>query len=138
MKHRTIIIIIIAAIILVGGLTAILYPTLFNDKKDASPVEACVILKDRASLFVYVESGTEWDGVWSINKANTRFISHDDTIAVADDLQPGMMIQFLTYDEVFDLIFPTPLRNVEYIETWGEYNYSLYSAGLSIYDGTID
>ena len=75
------------------------------------------------------------DGVWTIDSNNVTFISHDDSITTVNDLYPGMMVQVLCYDEVIDAIFPTPLHDVAYIETWGEYNFDLYDDGVKILNG---
>ena len=90
----------------------------------------CVILRRDSIVFIYVDSDTMWDGVWTIDSNNVTFISHDDSITTVNDLYPGMMVQVLCYDEVIDAIFPTPLHDVAYIETWGEYNFDLYDDGV--------
>lgn len=123
--------------VLVAGILTVLCDMQSADESPGFTMEGCVILKKRENLFVYVDSDTQRNGVWVVNTTDVNLISHDASITAAEDLQPGMMIQLRAHDETINAIFPTPLRDVEYLETWGEYDDKLLEAGLSIYDGTF-
>ena len=129
------IIIAIVVIALVGTIAvSVIYYRLTSANRDPT-MTGCVILRRNSIVFIYVDSDTMWDGVWTIDSNNVTFISHDDSITTVNDLYPGMMVQVLCYDEVIDAIFPTPLHDVAYIETWGEYNFDLYDDGVKILNG---
>ena len=100
-------------------------------------VDGCIIMKQNDCLFIYVPPDSMWSGIWGINPSDTKFISHDDSIVTHTDLRLGMMLRFLPHDEVIQSIFPTPLYDVEYIETWGSYNAELYEAGINYYNNRI-
>ena len=128
-------IIAIVVIALVGTIAvSVIYYRLTSANRDPT-MTGCVILRRNSIVFIYVDSDTMWDGVWTIDSNNVTFISHDDSITTVNDLYPGMMVQVLCYDEVIDAIFPTPLHDVAYIETWGEYNFDLYDDGVKILNG---
>ena len=123
-------IIAIVVIALVGTIAvSVIYYRFTSANRDPT-MTGCVILRRNSIVFIYVDSDTMWDGVWTIDSNNVTFISHDDSITTVNDLYPGMMVQVLCYDEVIDAIFPTPLHDVAYIETWGEYNFDLYDDGV--------
>lgn len=129
------IIIAIVVIALVGTIAvSVIYYRFTSANRDPT-MTGCVILRRNSIVFIYVDSDTMWDGVWTIDSNNVTFISHDDSITTVNDLYPGMMVQVLCYDEVIDAIFPTPLHDVAYIETWGEYNFDLYDDGVKILNG---
>lgn len=129
------IIIAIVVIALVGTIAvSVIYYRFTSANRDPT-MTGCVILRRDSIVFIYVDSDTMWDGVWTIDSNNVTFISHDDSITTVNDLYPGMMVQVLCYDEVIDAIFPTPLHDVAYIETWGEYNFDLYDDGVKILNG---
>ena len=122
-------------IALVGTIAvSVIYYRFTSANRDPT-MTGCVILRRDSIVFIYVDSDTMWDGVWTIDSNNVTFISHDDSITTVNDLYPGMMVQVLCYDEVIDAIFPTPLHDVAYIETWGEYNFDLYDDGVKILNG---
>ena len=128
-------IIAIVVIALVGTIAvSVIYYRFTSANRDPT-MTGCVILRRDSIVFIYVDSDTMWDGVWTIDSNNVTFISHDDSITTVNDLYPGMMVQVLCYDEVIDAIFPTPLHDVAYIETWGEYNFDLYNDGVKILNG---
>lgn len=128
-------IIAIVVIALVGTIAvSVIYYRFTSANRDPT-MTGCVILRQNSIVFIYVDSDTMWDGVWTIDSNNVTFISHDDSITTVNDLYPGMMVQVLCYDEVIDAIFPTPLHDVAYIETWGEYNFDLYDDGVKILNG---
>ncbi len=128
-------IIAIVVIALVGTIAvSVIYYRFTSANRDPT-MTGCVILRRNSIVFIYVDSDTMWDGVWTIDSNNVTFISHDDSITTVNDLYPGMMVQVLCYDEVIDAIFPTPLHDVAYIETWGEYNFDLYDDGAKILNG---
>lgn len=128
-------IIAIVVIALVGTIAvSVIYYRFTSANRDPT-MTGCVILRRNSIVFIYVDSDTMWDGVWTIDSNNVTFISHDDSITTVNDLYPGMMVQVLCYDEVIDAIFPTPLHDVAYIETWGEYNFDLYDDGVKILNG---
>ena len=128
-------IIAIVVIALVGTLAvSVIYYRFTSANRDPT-MTGCVILRRNSIVFIYVDSDTMWDGVWTIDSNNVTFISHDDSITTVNDLYPGMMVQVLCYDEVIDAVFPTPLHDVAYIETWGEYNFDLYDDGVKILNG---
>ncbi len=128
-------IIAIVVIALVGTIAvSVIYYRFTSANRDPT-MTGCVILRRDSIVFIYVDSDTMWDGVWTIDSNNVTFISHDDSITTVNDLYPGMMVQVLCYDEVIDAIFPTPLHDVAYIETWGEYNFDLYDDGVKILNG---
>ena len=128
-------IIAIVVIALVGTIAvSVIYYRFTSENRDPT-MTGCVILRRNSIVFIYVDSDTMWDGVWTIDSNNVTFISHDDSITTVNDLYPGMMVQVLCYDEVIDAIFPTPLHDVAYIETWGEYNFDLYDDGVKILNG---
>ena len=136
MKKRvwpTIIAIIVIALVGTIAVSVIYYR--FTSANRDPTMTGCVILRRNSIVFIYVDSDTMWDGVWTIDSNNVTFISHDDSITTVNDLYPGMMVQVLCYDEVIDAIFPTPLHDVAYIETWGEYNFDLYDDGVKILNG---
>ena len=125
----------IVVIALVGTIAvSVIYYRFTSANRDPT-MTGCVILRRDSIVFIYVDSDTMWDGVWTIDSNNVTFISHDDSITTVNDLYPGMMVQVLCYDEVIDAIFPTPLHDVAYIETWGEYNFDLYDDGVKILNG---
>ncbi len=124
-------------VVLAAGILVVFCDMQSADKSTGFTIEGCVILKKRENLFIYVDSDTQRNAVWVINTTDVDLISHDASITAAEDLQPGMMIQLLAHDETINAIFPTPLRDIEYLETWGEYDEKLLEAGLSIYDGTF-
>lgn len=125
----------IVVIALVGTIAvSVIYYRFTSANRDPT-MTGCVILRRNSIVFIYVDSDTMWDGVWTIDSNNVTFISHDDSITTVNDLYPGMMVQVLCYDEVIDAIFPTPLHDVAYIETWGEYNFDLYDDGVKILNG---
>ena len=128
-------IIAIVVIALVGTIAvSVIYYRFTSANRDPT-MTGCVILRRNSIVVIYVDSDTKWDGVWTIDSNNVTFISHDDSITTVNDLYPGMMVQVLCYDEVIDAIFPTPLHDVAYIETWGEYNFDLYDDGVKILNG---
>ena len=128
-------IIAIVVIALVGTIAvSVIYYRFTSANRDPT-MTGGVILRRNSIVFIYVDSDTMWDGVWTIDSNNVTFISHDDSITTVNDLYPGMMVQVLCYDEVIDAIFPTPLHDVAYIETWGEYNFDLYDDGVKILNG---
>lgn len=128
-------IIAIVVIALVGTIAvSVIYYRFTSANRDPT-MTGCVILRRNSIVFIYVDSDTMWDGVWTIDSNNVTFISHDDSITTVNDLYPGMMVQVLCYDEVIDAVFPTPLHDVAYIETWGEYNFDLYDDGVKILNG---
>ena len=128
-------IIAIVVIALVGTIAvSVIYYRFTSANRDPT-MTGCVILRRDSIVFIYVDSDTMWDGVWTIDSNNVTFISHDDSITTVNDLYPGMMVQVLCYDEVIVAIFPTPLHDVAYIETWGEYNFDLYDDGVKILNG---
>lgn len=128
-------IIAIVVIALVGTIAvSVIYYRFTSANRDPT-MTGCVILRRNSIVFIYVDSDTMWDGVWTIDSNKVTFISHDDSITTVNDLYPGMMVQVLCYDEVIDAIFPTPLHDVAYIETWGEYNFDLYDDGVKILNG---
>lgn len=128
-------IIAIVVIALVGTIVVSVIYYCFTSANRDPTMTGCVILRRNSIVFIYVNSDTMWDGVWTIDSNNVTFISHDDSITTVNDLYPGMMVQVLCYDEVIDAIFPTPLHDVAYIETWGEYNFDLYDDGVKILNG---
>ena len=128
-------IIAIVVIALVGTIAVSVIYYRFTSANREPTMTGCVILRRNSIVFIYVDSDTMWDGVWTIDSNNVTFISHDDSITTVNDLYPGMMVQVLCYDEVIDAIFPTPLHDVAYIETWGEYNFDLYDDGVKILNG---
>ena len=128
-------IIAIVVIALVGTIAVSVIYYRFTSANWDPTMTGCVILRRNSIVFIYVDSDTMWDGVWTIDSNNVTFISHDDSITTVNDLYPGMMVQVLCYDEVIDAIFPTPLHDVAYIETWGEYNFDLYDDGVKILNG---
>ncbi len=108
------------------------------DPNGETVVEGCIILKDDDSLFIHVEEpASMWGGIWVIDPSDTEFISHNASIVDHTDLRLGMMVQFLFHDEFIQSIFPTPLYDVEYVETWGEYNTELYKAGVDCYNKAV-
>ena len=128
-------IIAIVVIALVGTIAvSVIYYRFTSANRDPT-MTGCVILRRNSIVFIYVDSDTMWDEVWTIDSNNVTFISHDDSITTVNDLYPGMMVQVLCYDEAIDAIFPTPLHDVAYIETWGEYNFDLYDDGVKILNG---
>lgn len=128
-------IIAIVVIALVGTIAvSVIYYRFTSANRDPT-MTGCVIFRRNSIVCIYVDSDTMWDGVWTIDSNNVTFISHDDSITTVNDLYPGMMVQVLCYDEVIDAIFPTPLHDVAYIETWGEYNFDLYDDGVKILNG---
>lgn len=128
-------IIAIVVIALVGTIAvSVIYYRFTSANRDPT-MTGCVILRRNSIVYIYVDSDTMWDGVWTIDSNNVTFISHDDSITTVNDLYPGMMVQVLCYDEEIDAIFPTPLHDVAYIETWGEYNFDLYEDGVKILNG---
>ena len=102
-------------------------------EKPVISIEGCVTLANENSLFIYDPTDRN---VWIIGK-DTQLISYNDSVKTAADVCPGMMVRVLAHDKIIQDIFPTPLHDVEYVETWGEYNAEVYEEGLSHYDGTI-
>lgn len=101
-------------------------------------VDGCIIIKQKNDcLLIYVPPASMWSGIWTIDPSDTKFISHDASIVDYTDLRLGMMLRFLPHDEFIQSIFPTPLHDVEYIETWGSYNAELYEAGINYYNNRI-
>ena len=98
-------IIAIVVIALVGTIAvSVIYYRFTSANRDPT-MTGCVILRRDSIVFIYVDSDTMWDGVWTIDSNNVTFISHDDSITTVNDLYPGMMVQVLCYDEVIDAIF---------------------------------